>query len=171
MEEIELYFHPELQRTYIKNMLDGIKQVQLPHIESINICFVTHSPFVLSDIPSRNILALKIRDEHINVSNEQMSSFGANIHDMLKNSFFLENGSIGAYADWIIRDIIDKMAMVSKGNTNVDTSNIHEEIMLIDEPIVRIALLDEYHRVFPNSSTDLKIKELQRRIQELKNNQ
>lgn len=63
------------------------------------------------------------------------------------------------------------MAMVSKGNTNVDTSNIHEEIMLIDEPIVRIALLDEYHRVFPNSSTDLKIKELQRRIQELKNNQ
>lgn len=171
MEEIELYFHPELQRTYIKNMLDGIKQVQLPHIESINICFVTHSPFVLSDIPSRNILALKIRDEHVNVSSEQMSSFGANIHDMLKNSFFLENGSIGAYADWIIRDIIDKMAMVSKGNTNVDTSNIHEEIMLIDEPIVRIALLDEYHRVFPNSSTDLKIKELQRRIQELKNNQ
>lgn len=169
MEEIELYFHPELQRTYIKNVLDGIKQIRPNHIESINICFVTHSPFVLSDIPSRNILALKIEDEHVNASSKQMSTFGANIHDMLKNSFFLEHGPIGAYADWVIRNIINKMEIASKGNTNVDTSYIHEKIMLIDEPIVRMALLDEYHRVFPDNDTELKIKELQRQIQELKN--
>lgn len=168
MEEIELYFHPELQRTYIKNVLDGIKQVQLAHIESINICFVTHSPFVLSDIPSRNILALKIEDEYVNISSRQMSTFGANIHDMLKNSFFLEHGPIGAYADWVIRNIIKKMEMVSKGHMNVNTLNVHEEIMLIDEPIVRMALLDEYHRVVPNNDPELRIKELQLQIQELK---
>lgn len=169
MEEIELYFHPELQRTYIKNVLDGIKQIRPTHIESINICFVTHSPFVLSDIPSRNILALKIEDEYVYASSKQMSTFGANIHDMLKNSFFLEHGPIGAYADWVIRNIINKMEMVSKGNMNINTSHIHEEIMLIDEPIVRMALLDEYHRVFPDNGTELKIKELQRQIEELKN--
>ena len=58
LEEIELYFHPELQRTYLKRLFDGIKQVDIPNIKSLNICFVTHSPFVLSDIPARNILAL-----------------------------------------------------------------------------------------------------------------
>lgn len=169
MEEIELYFHPELQRTYIKNVLDGIKQLQLHHIESINICFVTHSPFILSDILSRNILALKIEDDHVNVTSKHMSTFGANIHDMLKNSFFLKDGPIGAYADSVIRDIIEKMERFSKEHINVDMLKIHEKIMLIDEPIIRMALLDEFHRVSHDNNTELKIKELERQIQELEN--
>ncbi len=102
MEEIELYFHPELQRTYIKHLLEGIYQIQLNNIENINICFVTHSPFVLSDIPSRNILALKINDDN-KMGEIHLKTFGANIHDMLKNSFFLTKGSIGAYANLIIK--------------------------------------------------------------------
>lgn len=168
MEEIELYFHPELQRTYIKNLLEGIKQIQIPNIRSIHICFVTHSPFVLSDIPSRNILALKINSADV-MEKIHLSTFGANIHDILKDSFFLTKGAIGAYAELTIKSIIQEMEDAKK-NRKADDTRIHEKIMLIDEPIIRNVLLGEYHRVFSETDKEQKIKELQRQIDELKNN-
>ena len=168
MEEIELYFHPELQRTYIKNLLEGIKQIQIPNIRSIHISFVTHSPFILSDIPSRNILALKINSTDV-MEKTHLSTFGANIHDILKDSFFLTKGAIGAYAELTIKSIIQEMEDAKK-NRKADDTRIHEKIMLIDEPIIRNVLLGEYHRVFSEADKEQKIKELQRQIDELKNN-
>mgnify|MGYP000908667692 FL=1 len=168
MEEIELYFHPELQRTYIKNLLEGIKQIQIPNIRSIHISFVTHSPFILSDIPSRNILALKINSTDV-MEKTHLSTFGANIHDILKDSFFLTKGTIGAYAELTIKSIIQEMEDAKK-KRKADDTRIHEKIMLIDEPIIRNVLLGEYHRVFSETDKEQKIKELQRQIDELKNN-
>jgi hypothetical protein len=169
MEEIELYFHPELQRTYIKNLLEGIKQIQIPNIKSIHISFVTHSPFILSDIPSRNILALKINSTDL-MEKTHLSTFGANIHDILKDSFFLTKGTIGAYAELTIKSIIQEMEDAKKKRKADDDTRIHEKIMLIDEPIIRNVLLGEYHRVFSETDKEQKIKELQRQIDELKNN-
>ncbi|MBD5339343.1 MAG: AAA family ATPase [Bacteroides sp.] len=171
MEEIELYFHPELQRTYVFNILDGVKQLDLKHIKDINICFVTHSPFILSDIPSRNILALKMEDENNEQNTTRLQTFGANIHSMLKYSFFLKHGPIGKYATKFIQSIVsdmEKIATIGDDNNLFNSSQLHEKIMLIDEPIVRMALLSEYHHKF-HVNNDLKIKELERQIQELKN--
>ena len=56
-----------------------------------------------------------------------------------------------------------------KTNKVIDDSKIHERIMLIDEPIIRNALLGEYHRVFTDIDNEKRIKELQRQIDELKN--
>ena len=131
LEEIELYFHPELQRTYLKRLFDGIKQVDIPNIKSLNICFVTHSPFVLSDIPARNILALK-KDTR-DTEKISLSTFGANIHEMLKNSFFLKNGSIGDYASWVITQIIESLQNVADKKEIINTDvELHNKIMLID---------------------------------------
>lgn len=96
LEEVELYYHPELQRQLIKNILDGIKQANLRHIKWISICIVTHSPFVLSDILSNNVLALrKDGDAVFNIP-----CFASNIHEMLKLSFFLKHGTVGDLATW-----------------------------------------------------------------------
>lgn len=168
LEEIELYFHPELQRTYLKRLFDGIKQVDIPNIKSLNICFVTHSPFVLSDIPARNILALK-KDTR-DTEKISLSTFGANIHEMLKNSFFLKNGSIGDYASWVITQIIESLQNVADKKEIINTGvELHDKIMLIDEPLVRDVLLKEYHRVFPDMSKVERIAELRRQIEDLEN--
>lgn len=168
LEEIELYFHPELQRTYLKRLFDGIKQVDIPNIKSLNICFVTHSPFVLSDIPARNILALK-KDTR-DTENISLSTFGANIHEMLKNSFFLKNGSIGDYASWVITQIIESLQNVADKKEIINTGvELHDKIMLIDEPLVRDVLLKEYHKVFPDMSKEERIAELRRQIEDLEN--
>lgn len=103
LEEIELYFHPELQQQFIKFLLDGIAQMNLSNIKGINIMIVTHSPYVLSDIPRNNVLALQ--KEVRNARKINLKTFGANIHDILKNSFFLSGGAMGCFAQWEVGHI------------------------------------------------------------------
>lgn len=97
LEEVELYFHPELQQGLIKNILEGISQLILGNVKGIHILFVTHSPYVLSDIPKQNVLALE-NDGRPSV--RKLNTFCANIHEMLEDSFFLSDGSQGYFAQW-----------------------------------------------------------------------
>lgn len=84
-EEIELYFHPEFQRTFLNFLVSHISKAKLD-LKSVNLCFVTHSPFVLSDIPRQNILVLeKGKPKSITIN-----TLGANIHEMLANDFMLD---------------------------------------------------------------------------------
>ncbi|MBP5421514.1 MAG: AAA family ATPase [Paludibacteraceae bacterium] len=101
-DELELYFHPEMQRTFISRLLAGLKQLSFKQIESIQFILVTHSPFILSDVPHKNVLFLDKKGTSVQ---GMMHTFGANIHSMLESSFFLENGSIGAYAKSVIGKI------------------------------------------------------------------
>ena len=103
LEEIELYFHPEMQQSFVRYLMDGILSINLEHLKSIHFILVTHSPYVLSDIPRANILALNEQSEPVDVTS--LKAFGANIHDMLRKSFFLGNGAIGSYAQWEIKHI------------------------------------------------------------------
>lgn len=91
LDEIELYYHPEMQRRYLNELLNAIKRIDLPNINGINICLVTHSPYILSDIPVN--YTLRMGDS--NQAAESHNTFGANIHQLLHNDFFLENGFIG----------------------------------------------------------------------------
>ena len=88
LEEIELYFHPELQRQYIQYLLESISKIDLLNIKGINICFVTHSPFILSDLPDSNVLFLK--QGNVRTLKSGFKTLGSNIHEMLANGFFMD---------------------------------------------------------------------------------
>ncbi len=113
LDEIELYYHPEMQRTLISNILDALELVKAKDskgIESISLCFLTHSPFILSDIPNSNILKLKLNKlgkSEIKENNEQ--TFGANINDLMADSFFLEKTLMGSFAEKKINKLIDSI--------------------------------------------------------------
>lgn len=83
--------------------MNGLKEITLENIKSIHLIIVTHSPYVLSDIPRTNVLALK-KDETEPV--DGLQSFGANIYDMLKDSFFLEGGAMGMFAQWEVTHLM-----------------------------------------------------------------
>ena len=102
MDEVELYYHPDLQRKFVKLLLDSITSVPLDNIYDINITLVTHSPFVLSDIPQNNILCLQKGERE----NQRGQTFGANIVDMLNESFFLQ-GTIGDIAQSCINEVVE----------------------------------------------------------------
>ncbi|MDO4728827.1 MAG: hypothetical protein Q4B43_07475, partial [Bacteroidota bacterium] len=133
LEEIELYFHPEYQRTYIHKLIQGIEKLNLEKIKGINFIFVTHSPFILSDIPKQNVLFLG--------NNEcEGQTFAANISKMLSNSFFMTD-LIGEFAKNKINDTIDFLKNKRKDETN-------QLIELIDEPILKYKLKEMYYNNF-----------------------
>ncbi len=121
LEEIELYYHPEMQQQFVEYLIEGIDQMILEHINGIHVMIVTHSPYVLSDIPRSNVLALK-KDEEIPMKG--LRTFGANIHDMLKDSFFLQGGSIGNFAQWEVGHLMAVMKVYKWMDEEKDESVI-----------------------------------------------
>lgn len=129
LEEIELYFHPQFQKNLIKYILDGIKQMSFAHIKGIQLMIVTHSPFVLSDIPTSNILALEDGMQ----SKTKLQTFGANIYDMLNTSFFLHNSTIGDFAQWLIGRIILILKVYENPQYGINMLNGGNEKNEVDE--------------------------------------
>lgn len=161
LEEVELYFHPDYQRKYIKYLLDSLYSISLPEISSINITFVTHSPFVLSDIPKDRVLFL---EKGYPVYQMQENTFGANIHNLYRNGFFLKEVPIGEFANNKIEDLFNRI------RNNEVTNDILDEIKLIGEPIIRNQLLKQYNEIItPNKLLLQKIEILEKEIEQLKN--
>lgn len=162
LEEVELYFHPELQKRLVKYIIDGIGQLDFMSIQGINIILVTHSPFVLSDIPASNILAL----DKDGMPCKGIRSFGSNIHDMLKDSFFLQTGWIGVFSKDYIHRIIEELGNEER---KADAKErLHRSIMRIDEPVMRKLLLEKYREVYPETDKEQRIAELEMELAELK---
>jgi hypothetical protein len=105
-DEVELYFHVDYQRVFISKLIESIKLLKLKRILNINIQFLTHSPFILSDIPSQNVLRL---ENGVPSEKEQKGTFGANLHDLLFDSFFLEEGFMGKFAEEKINEVINRI--------------------------------------------------------------
>jgi hypothetical protein len=108
LDEIELYYHPEWQRRYIADLLNYLSKVNprnLDKIKAINIMFLTHSPYILSDIPLSNTLRLE-NGKVMPVTNSEKQTFGANIHSLLANDFFMNEGFMGEWSKRKISETI-----------------------------------------------------------------
>jgi len=145
LDEIELYFHPEYQRKYIMELLDGIAKLNFTQIKSINFIMATHSPFILSDLPSACVL--KLQDGNPFAS-EIGSTFGANIYDLLKDSFFLENGFIGDFAQEKIESLLKYLLSVHTADKVWNAQTALKVIEFIGEPLIRERLKFLYDKKF-----------------------
>lgn len=141
LEEIELYFHPNMQKEFLKFLLYRINEIRFKNIKSIGLCFVTHSPFILSDIPNANILFLD-EDGLPRTDLIDIKTFGANIHDLLKHSFFLKSGSVGDYARDKINDTIKylnyrslKKRLAGLPPNDRATNSIRQETLILEKEI------------------------------------
>lgn len=146
LEEIELYYHPECQRSYINRLLELIAGLNLENIQNINVIFVTHSPFILSDIPKNHVLFL---NDGIAQNTMQENTFGANIHSLLKNGFFLPNLPMGEFAYQKINELFRKL---NTGDIDRETEleDVYQQILLVGEPFLRNQLLGLYHALKGN---------------------
>lgn len=136
-DEIELYYHPELQRKFIYDLMQGVVILQpyLERIQDINFLFITHSPFILSDIPKNNVLFLN------DYAKEKPETFGANIHELLSTGFFLENGFSGEFAKNEIMKLIEEIKNVNHKKLGIEDYNeLEKRISLIGEPFIRTKL-------------------------------
>ena len=159
-EEIELYFHPEWQRKWVYWLIAMLRSITYNYIRNINVILVTHSPFVLSDIPKTNVLFLKDGRPNYGM---QMNTFGANIHHLLKNGFFLPGLPMGEFAHRKI-DVI--FAKLNEGNFPLENlEQIYDDIMQVGEPVIRNELLGLYNGYRALQVNDEIIERILRRIQ------
>lgn len=102
-DEAELYYHPEYQRKFISSIIRILSwsNINTNIIRGVNILIVTHSPFVLSDVPVDHTLYL----DNGSVSPKHNETFCGNIHELLGNNFFM-NYSIGEIAKHNVEEII-----------------------------------------------------------------
>ena len=142
LEEIELYYHPEYQRMFVNLLLEQIYGLNLKRIQNINITFVTHSPFVLSDIPKCNVLFLQDGKPNYGM---QENTFGANIHSLFKNGFFLPNMPIGQFAHKKINELFRQLNSDDYDHRPENIKRIKQEIALVGEPYLR----EQLYRLLP----------------------
>lgn len=130
LDEVEMCFHPEYQRTFIYNLLNAIERLHLNTYCSFNIIITTHSPFLLSDIPQSNVLYME-NGEVVDKSKMQ-NPFAANVNDILYQSFFLSNGFMGEFAKQKIIKMVNEL-----NNNKVDKQKARELVDLVGEPILK----------------------------------
>ncbi|MES2826757.1 MAG: AAA family ATPase [Bacteroidota bacterium] len=137
LDEIELYYHPEFQRLFVNKLLDSLSRLKLKCISGFNIIFSTHSPFILSDIPHRNVL--KLKDGNPVTFDDEARTFGSNIHEMLTDSFFLDQNLIGAFAERKIQNCLKKLRLLELGRERVSLQNSN----IIDDKGIVISRINE----------------------------
>lgn len=141
IDEGDLYFHPEMQKEYFNQLFTFCKFL-FPR-NKVQIILSTHSPFIVSDLPKQNLIFLKrgiYGACEVDQENIHHETFGANIHDLFKESLFISGGLFGDFAREKINDIIhwcqDKNADTSK------SEHIRKMIAIIGEPIIRAKLAE-----------------------------
>jgi len=137
IDEGESFLHPNWQKKYISYIIQFIKD-NFPD-RKIHIILTSHSPFLLSDIPKQNIIFLD-KDEKGNCKvvdglKEKKQTFGANIHTLLSDSFFMEDGLMGEFAKGKIDDVINYLH--GKESKIKDNDEAQKLIHIIGEPIVK----------------------------------
>lgn len=181
IDEGEIGFHLQWQKEYVSILLDILPRIiNLKNVKNklhIQLIFTTHSPISLSDIPRYNTVYLK-RDEEgmLNVILEKDSpkySFGANIHEIMYDAFYLKNGFTGNFSKEIIDEIFAWAN--NKDKHRLSASYVRKLINLIDDPILRIKLEESYAQKvginMERSVLEAKIEIMGKRLREIQKQQ
>jgi ABC-type multidrug transport system ATPase subunit len=143
IDEAELALHPQWQKEFIYHFVDFIGEKFSNR--KVQIILTSHSPFILSDIPTNCIVLLKKEKENtISVKNldSTIETFGANIHELFTDNFFLKNGLMGEFARQKIRDLIVEINELKIIEDDFYESNLKNRISIIGEPFIRSKIFE-----------------------------
>lgn len=133
LDEPDLNLHPELARNFINTLNNIIEKYFVGN--SLQLIISTHSPYIVTDVPKESVFNLIDRedylgeigllgsDQRILIRNAEVS-FGANIFDLMSDSFFLK-ATIGEFAK-------EKIIQMSKDKNLRDSLQNY-----IDDPVLK----------------------------------
>lgn len=139
LDEAETSYHPEWQRKFFNDFKTFLESVFL-EFDSIQIILSTHSPFISSDLPSYSVVKLNKDEEKglTEVNYNDTKSFAANIHDLYKDDFYMDNSFVGAFAVNKIQNLFERITHSKKDQIPA----LEREIKLIGEPFIQMSLLE-----------------------------
>lgn len=137
-DEGDLYLHPEWQREFFNDL-----HTYLPKLfpeKKIQLFLTSHSPFLVSDLPKENIILLDKNKQtgqcEIVTETKLDKTFGANIHTLLSDAFFLQKGLIGEFAKIKIFELMNEIEQLNDPDEPT-IENYKQRIGIIGEPMIR----------------------------------
>lgn len=133
LDEPDLNLHPELARNFINTLNNIIEKYFVGN--SLQLIISTHSPYIVTNVPKKSVFNLIDRedylgeidwlgsDQRILIRNAEVS-FGANLFDLMSDSFFLK-ATIGEFAK-------EKIIQMSKNK-----SLRYSLLNYIDDPVLK----------------------------------
>ncbi|MCD9513875.1 AAA family ATPase [Photobacterium carnosum] len=120
MDEVDLYLHPDWQRTFFSELIEFVK-VEFPK-DSVQIILSTHSPIIISDFLPEDIVSL----ERCEGETKLIESFGfaSNITDLYIHGMHLSS-TFGEHSKKAINQLL----------THASTGDLTEEDLLLIEKI------------------------------------
>lgn len=128
LDEPENYMHPEMCRTFIRN-LNVLLSKRNPNAE-LQVLISTHSPFMLSDVMASQVIKMDY-DENGKcvISESKKPYYAANIHSIMADGFFLEY-TIGEQARIFLEDKFKLLQSLTCMNRNLSSSEKEELTMI-----------------------------------------
>jgi len=137
IDEGETTMHPNWQKRYLKYYLDFLEKNFKD--KNFHLILTSHSPFILSDLPKDNVIFLEKDEKTSNCKNAtkdvNINTFGANIHTLLSNGFFMKNGLMGEFAKNKINEAIKYLNQ--KALTEKEIDYCEDILSVIGEPILK----------------------------------
>lgn len=131
LDEPETYMHPELCRLLLKN----IDEILCTRTEKrdLQIFITTHSPFLLSDVLPEQITRLDLDSKGYCIIKNKTDKayFGANIHTILSDGFFLEY-TIGEFARKVLQEKLNKMKQ-----GEIDDQEVNAILPLLGDTVIK----------------------------------
>lgn len=135
LDEVDLYLHPEWQRQWLQRFIDGLKYISkaLGRNLKFQVFLTTHSPFMLTDFLTDNVVLLKRESTLTKTIVEKYQGeniFGANIYNLIQSGFFVEN-SVGCLFESKIKNLLSQLSngSLKKLDENLVYSQIGDPII------------------------------------------
>lgn len=132
-DEVENFLHPEWCRTLMNKMITELGK-KYPN-KVFKLIFASHSPFLLSDVLSENCTFLEKKENETKIKDVKIKSFGANIHELLKEGMFMES-TFGEFSRNKIKKIVAKLQDKENKLGKNETEEMNFVINSIGEPLV-----------------------------------
>lgn len=172
IDEGETTFHPEWQRKFLYYLLYYFEELfKVEYYKNIQLIFTSNSPFLISDVAKEDIIFLKKNKNNYEYKFGVKQTFGANIHTLLTNSFFMDS-TIGEFANQKIKNVVRDLSEKSKEeilNSDGRKKEIEYIIDNIGEPVIKRKLQTMYRKIFPKiiEEYEFQIEDLQKEKAEL----
>lgn len=172
IDEGEIGFHLRWQKEYVKDLCKMAPLIFNTDIKelSLQIIFTTHSPISLSDLPCSHVtyLTKEVEGGEIKAfTDPHRLTFGANIQNLLSDSFFMDDGTIGEFAKDKIESLIDYLK--SEADSRYWSQQVADRVISqIGDDILQERLRDLYsNRFHTRLSLDEEEQKLQERLKEI----
>jgi len=146
LDEPDNFMHPEWNRMLLNEIIQFLNMLETNY-KTYQLIITTHSPFLVSDLPKENIIALE-KDYDLNISRVVNigNTFASNIHTLLSEDFFMTS-TIGEFAKTNIDQVID-LILKREYLTYEEKERILYIIDIIGEPILKDRLSKMYNMYF-----------------------